>query len=64
MTDLLNGNSSPSGRLTRSCYENADAFFQMLEEDKRSGRTKVGPFVGYRYYDTARLKVKYPSAMG
>lgn len=64
LTELLLGNASPSGRLARTCYERPREYFRILNDDKQSGRTMVGPFVGYRYYDTASIGMPYPFGFG
>ncbi len=62
--NVLTGEVSPSGRLANTCYENADEFAKNLRNYKNAGRNKVGTFYGYRYYDTAGIKVKYPFGFG
>ncbi len=62
--EVLTGKYNPSGRLARSGIDDADEYYTALKNDKDYGRTKVGSFVGYRYYDTAGRKVRYPFGHG
>ncbi len=64
LADVLTGRAQPCGRLARTFYDGADALFGALREDKDKGRTRVADFVGYRYYDTAGHKVRYPFGFG
>ena len=63
MADILSGKVCPSGRLAES--------FPLREEDlparPQSLRRTVfreGPYVGYRYYDTANVPTAYPFGYG
>lgn len=61
---ILTGKRNPSGKLTRSYYDNTDALFLALKNYKDAGRNKVGEFVGYRRYDTAGNPPRYPFGHG
>ncbi|MBQ8343956.1 MAG: glycoside hydrolase family 3 C-terminal domain-containing protein [Clostridia bacterium] len=64
LSSVLKGNVSPSGKLTVSYYDDADEYFSALKKYKNAGKNKVGLFMGYRYYDSSKLKVKYPFGHG
>ncbi len=61
---VLTGEAAPGGRLTRTAYDNGDAYFKKLCEERDAGRLRVGGFVGYLRYDTARERVRYPFGFG
>ena len=64
LVDVVYGNYNPSGRLTESYYDYPVEFVETLKRYKDNKRNKVGPFVGYRYYDSANLNVRYPFGFG
>lgn len=64
LASVLKGEISPSGKLTAAYHDDADAYFNELKKYKRIGKSKVGPFVGYRYYDTSDISIKYPFGFG
>ena len=64
--DLLTGKINPSGKL-------AETYPVVFEENpvihyypaaERNTEHREGPFIGYRYYDTAGVAVKYPFGFG
>ena len=61
---VLAGETDPCGRLSRTAYDNADAYFASLAEARDAGKLRVGGFVGYLRYDTARENVRYPFGFG
>lgn len=62
--NVLQGITSPSGKLAVSCYNDTDEYFQTLRNYKNAGRNKVGTFYGYRHYDSSGLSAKYPFGYG
>ena len=58
VADTLNGTNNPSGRLPVTLCAHEDT----NERSRRCGR--VGPFVGYRYYDTVGYGALYPFGYG
>lgn len=64
LIEILTGKRSPSGRLSRTYYDNTDELFLALKNYKDAGRNKVGDFVGYRRYDTAGIPPRYPFGHG
>ncbi|MBR1635037.1 MAG: glycoside hydrolase family 3 C-terminal domain-containing protein [Lachnospiraceae bacterium] len=64
--DLLLGRISPSGKLAESYplrYEDTPAF-RYYPAKERNSDYREGLFVGYRYYDTSGVKVRYPFGYG
>ncbi len=66
MTDTLVGKISPSGKLAESWPMSlsdtpANRYFPAKE---RTSEYREGLFVGYRYYDTAEIAVRYPFGHG
>lgn len=64
LDEVLAGKYNPSGKLARSYMDDADEYYAMLKNDKDQGKTKVGSFIGYRYYDTIGKRVRYPFGHG
>lgn len=64
LIDVLVGKVNPSGRLARTYYDYPDEYFRVLKEDKEKKKTRVGVFVGYRYYDFIDMNVRYPFGFG
>ena len=64
LINILCGATCPSGKLVFTYYEDTDEVFSRLVSDKNAGRIKIGQFTGYRNYDTAAVKVKYPFGHG
>ncbi|MCQ4862689.1 glycoside hydrolase family 3 C-terminal domain-containing protein [Pseudoflavonifractor phocaeensis] len=66
MTDVLLGRVTPSGKLAESWpvrYEDTPAFRYFPGAEKTS-EYREGPFIGYRYYDTAKIPVRFPFGFG
>lgn len=64
--DILTGKVNPSGKLAESYplrYEDTPAFHYFPARE-RSSEYREGLYVGYRYYSTAGVKVKYPFGYG
>ena len=66
MLDVLTGKVNPSGRLSETYpirYEDTPAF-RNFPSTERSSEYRESIFVGYRYYDTSKVRVQYPFGYG
>ena len=66
MLDILTGKINPSGRLGETYpvrYEDTPAFHYFPSAEKNS-EYREGLYVGYRYYDTSKVRVMYPFGFG
>lgn len=66
MADALTGKLNPSGKLSETwplVYEDTPAckYFPGLE---KTVEYREGPFIGYRYYETAEVPVRFPFGFG
>ena len=50
--NVLTGRSQPTGKLTASRYDDPKSFFAKERFYKDEDRNKIGPFMGYRLYDS------------
>lgn len=64
LSDIVFGRYSPGGRLAESYYDDPEGDFERIKYYKRTGRNKVGPFFGYREYDSNGRKIRYPFGYG
>lgn len=66
MLDVLCGMANPSGRLSETYpirYEDTPAF-KNFPSTERNSEYRESIFVGYRYFDTSRVRVQYPFGFG
>ena len=66
MLDVLTGKVNPSGRLAETYpvrYEDTPVF-RYYPSSERNSEYREALYVGYRYYDTARVRVQYPFGYG
>ena len=66
MLDLLTGKVNPSGRLNETYpmrYEDTPAF-RHFPSTERNSEYRESLYVGYRYYDTGKIRVQYPFGYG
>lgn len=66
MLDILTGKENPSGRLNETYpvrYEDTPAF-KYFPSEERNSEYREAIYVGYRYYDTAKVRVQYPFGFG
>lgn len=66
MLDILSGKVNPSGRLAESYpirYEDTPAF-RYFPSTERNAEYRESVYVGYRYYDTSKVRVQYPFGFG
>ena len=66
MLDILTGKINPSGRLNETYplrYEDTPAF-RYFPSEERNSEYREGFYVGYRYYDTSKVRVMYPFGFG
>ncbi|MBR0419107.1 MAG: glycoside hydrolase family 3 protein [Erysipelotrichaceae bacterium] len=63
--DLLFGKANPSGKLSESWpYHYEDVVSSDIYGKTRDGLYMEGIYVGYRYYDKAKVKVRWPFGYG
>lgn len=66
MLDIITGKVNPSGRLNETYpvrYEDTPAF-KYFPSEERNSEYREALYVGYRYYDTAKVRVLYPFGFG
>ncbi|MBO7195904.1 MAG: glycoside hydrolase family 3 C-terminal domain-containing protein [Clostridia bacterium] len=62
--NIISGVENPSGKLAYTLYGGADTAFAKRAFYKKEYGIKSGPFIGYKYYDTAELQIGYPFGYG
>ncbi len=66
MLDLITGKENPSGKLSETyplTYMDTPAY-SYYPSKERTSEYRESIYVGYRYYDTAKVPVKYPFGYG
>nr|WP_288830367.1 glycoside hydrolase family 3 C-terminal domain-containing protein [uncultured Clostridium sp.] len=66
MLRVITGKVNPSGRLSETYplrYEDTPAY-RYFPGEERCSQYREGIYVGYRYYDTGKVKVQYPFGYG
>ena len=66
LLDLITGKEIPTGKLSESYpFAYADcSIVNYADTEKRNLQYREGPFIGYRYYDTADVAVQFPFGFG
>ena len=66
LLDLITGKEIPTGKLSESYpFTYADcSITNYAGTDRRNLQYREGPFIGYRYYDTADVAVQFPFGYG
>ena len=64
LAEVLSGRINPSGKLANTMYCNTEALYTRHLIHKHRDELKTGPFIGYRYYDTAGEQQKFPFGHG
>ena len=64
MADLLTGRANPSGKLTESWPISYDDVISKETFGVRDPEYRESVYVGYRYYDKAKVQVRYPFGHG
>ncbi|MBO7250488.1 MAG: glycoside hydrolase family 3 C-terminal domain-containing protein, partial [Clostridia bacterium] len=62
--NIISGKYNPSGRLAYTLYAGTETALEKGAAYIHNYGLKTGPFIGYRYYDTANLRVGYPFGHG
>ena len=62
--DIIVGKVNPSGKLAFAGYNDTDRTFREIQERKRQGKQKIGPFVYSRYQSACMEHIKYPVGYG
>ena len=64
--DIITGKVNPSGKLAESFPEKYEdcSTAKYFPGKQMTVEYREGPYIGYRYYDTAGVKVKYPFGFG
>lgn len=62
--DLLTGKANPSGKLTETWPLRYDDVISKETFGKRDAEYRESIYVGYRYYDKARIAVRFPFGYG
>ncbi|MBP5254161.1 MAG: glycoside hydrolase family 3 C-terminal domain-containing protein [Lachnospiraceae bacterium] len=65
LLDVITGKINPSGKLTETwpiSYEDTPA--QIFPSQIKTSEYREGPYIGYRYYDTAGIPVRFPFGYG
>ena len=66
MLNILTGKVNPSGRLSETYplrYEDTPAF-RHFPSTQRNSEYRESIYIGYRYYDTSKVRVQYPFGYG
>ncbi len=66
LLDIITGKEIPTGKLSESYpFAYADcSIVNYAGTEKRNLQYREGPFIGYRYYDTAEVAVQFPFGFG
>ena len=64
LSDVLTGRYNPGGRLTESYFDDPCSYFENVKRNKDSKKNKIGPYMGYRHYDSSGESVRYPFGYG
>ena len=64
LADVLTGRYNPSGRLTESYFDDPCTHFDTIKKNKDAKKNKIGPFMGYRLYDSSGETIRYPFGYG
>jgi beta-glucosidase len=64
--DIITGAVNPSGKLSETIPRRLEdtSVYRYYPSRERTSEYREGPFVGYRYYDTAGVPVLYPFGFG
>lgn len=66
LLDILTGKVNPSGRLAETYpirYEDTPAY-RYFPATERNAEYREAIYIGYRYYDTSKVRVQYPFGFG
>lgn len=66
MLNIITGKVNPSGRLSETYplrHEDTPAF-RHFPSTQRNAEYREGIYIGYRYYDTSKVRVQYPFGYG
>lgn len=62
--EVITGVYNPCGKLTESYYDDPSETFEKIKLNKDAKRNKIGPFIGYRSYDSSSTAIRYPFGFG